>query len=478
MSLFTQQQSSAPKTSIFSSTSTNSPGGLFSPQATLQTSSPANLFAPPATPKPSLFGATAPASAPSGGLFGNNAASGTPQTGGLFGSGSSAQPATGGLFGSSTTPATGSLFGSSNTPQTQPQQATGGLFGSTTTPATGSLFGSTNQSQSQPQQTTAGLFGSSTPQPQQQQQQTTGGLFGSSISQPTQATGSGGLFGSTSTPTATGTSGGLFGSSTTPSQQPSGGLFGSSNTQPTGGLFGNSSVGGTNNNSLFGPKPVTATTNQQSLFGASTNTVTNSNVASTSGTLLRTTRFNDLPDDVKRQLESLDGMIQNQCRLADTIKATELGREINDGTILLRQLKTDMHSTSALVDESATSLERLRKSVDSDVADVLRLGTGTGLAKFQLDYFLRMTAKLEDRMKDYEQTLEFVEIQLKGLADRPNPAAIVPAIKAQYGTFMVLADRVAALVERLRLLKEGFREIWRHQTGSVQDPFGGSIEGA
>ena len=50
-------------------------------------------------------------------------------------------------------------------------------------------------------------------------------------------------------------------------------------------------------------------------------------------------------------------------------------------------------------------------------------------------------------------------------------SAIVPALKAQYSTFMALADKVAQLDAALTLLKEEYRDIWRHQTGSVRDPF-------
>ncbi|KAH9819472.1 hypothetical protein DFH28DRAFT_26201 [Melampsora americana] len=202
--------------------------------------------------------------------------------------------------------------------------------------------------------------------------------------------------------------------------------------------------------------------------------------------LLRTTRFNDLPDEFKRQLESLDAMIQNQCRLADTIKSTELGKEINEGSSQLRQVKAELNGTSSLINESSIMLENLQKTLDQDISDILKIGTNleslnnnptksnqemNNLLKFQLDFFIKQTLKLNERIKVYEQTLEFVECQLKGLNDRPNPASIVPAIKAQYSTFMVLADRVAKLDSRLRFIEDGFIEIWKLQTGSVKNPF-------
>lgn len=157
-------------------------------------------------------------------------------------------------------------------------------------------------------------------------------------------------------------------------------------------------------------------------------------------------------------------MIQSQCRTADTIKATELGTEISEGSSLLRQVKgvspllfclhidvlllishppplppkkQEMHGTTTLVNDSATALENVRKTIDCDIEDLLKMGSiidsfvqpprpnttsnAPNHAKFQLEFFIKKTLSLEDRMKAYEETLEFVEIQLKGLADRPNP---------------------------------------------------------
>lgn len=87
------------------------------------------------------------------------------------------------------------------------------------------MFG--QPAQSQPQQNT-GLFGSTT---NQQSSTTGGGFFGSSTTQPQQPTS--GMFGSTQPQ-----QGGLFGS-TTQAQQ-TGGMFGSTNNnQQQGSLFGN-----------------------------------------------------------------------------------------------------------------------------------------------------------------------------------------------------------------------------------------------
>ncbi|OIW32281.1 hypothetical protein CONLIGDRAFT_264656 [Coniochaeta ligniaria NRRL 30616] len=168
---------------------------------------------------------------------------------------------------------TGGLFGSLGTqPQQQQQQQGGGLFGS-----------STMQAQQQP---SSGLFGASTAQPQQQQ---TGGLFGQSQNNQQQQTG--GLFGKKPTQAA---SSGLFNQS-----KPAGGLFGQSTAQPQTSAFGQSALGpgltmgqSTNNQQSQGQ--------QQVVPGVRIDV---SNIRST-------TRFNDLQEDLQKQIADIDKAIQ------------------------------------------------------------------------------------------------------------------------------------------------------------------------
>ncbi|PLW44387.1 hypothetical protein PCASD_04511 [Puccinia coronata f. sp. avenae] len=399
-------------------------------------------------------------------MFGATSTSAGPSSGGLFGA---AKPqSSGNLFGSSSG-ISGGLFGASTTTSTP--QATGNLFGSTTsTPQAGGLFRNSNQPATG-QQSSGNLFGAST-----QNTPATTNLFGSNNNN-LNASGSGGgnLFGSTQGTTTPNT--GLFGNNNQPaaSQQPAGN-FTNLNASGSGNLFGSNLLGSNKASSV----PVTP-----SPSGVG-NSVSQSNPVFT-----RTTRFNDLPEDAKKQLEMLDAMIQIQCRHSDTLKAVQLGTEITEGTSLLRHVTSEMHATSASVKNSSKLLDSIRQSIDGDVADLLnlaaivdahhaqRMAVGAHNAadslpnpmKFQLEFFSQKTADMEERVKRYRQTIDYVELQLKGLFDRPSPASIVPALKAQYSTFMVLADKVAQLNGAIETLKDEYRDIWRHQTGSFRDPF-------
>ncbi|KAH6676334.1 hypothetical protein B0J14DRAFT_585299 [Halenospora varia] len=282
--------------------SMSGPGGL-----SINTNSANSLFGSSTTQAPAggMFGNSA-ASKPATGLFGaSTTGTSAPQTGGLFGSAPASQPQTGGLFGSTA-------------PSAQPQ--TGGLFGSTTAsqPQTGGLFGSAAAA-SQPQ--TGGLFGSTTTSTQPQ----TSGLFGSAPAQPAQT---GGFFGGLNTQNQPKPAGSLFGGlGSTQNQQPQqqNSMFGASqaqNTNQSSGFPGGLSFGQGN------------TQNQQTVPG----------VRISVHELRGTTRFSDCHEQIQKEIERFDEMLQMQIRLKNDCDAImpahdqQLSQIPNDVTFCNRKL--------------------------------------------------------------------------------------------------------------------------------------------
>jgi nucleoporin p58/p45 len=257
------------------------------------------------------------------GSFGLGAASQPQQQGSLF-AGATSQPAqSGGAFGASVSQPAPGLFGS-----TTSQPASSGFFGAATSqPASGGLFGSTS---SQPPKT-GGLFGTSASQPAP-----SSGLFGMAASQ---ATPSGGLFGSTTQSTQ---GGGLFGAASS-QPAPSGGLFGAApQAAQGGGLFGGTSSN--TSQSVFGATQAAQGTSllagsrlggaappagmlnlgQQSTLGTSS-----SNARIDLEHLRPTTKFDQLTEELQREILNLDTAILNEINrcnevsdLLPTIEAT------------------------------------------------------------------------------------------------------------------------------------------------------------
>ncbi|PFH53148.1 hypothetical protein AMATHDRAFT_55609 [Amanita thiersii Skay4041] len=426
----------------------------------------------------SLFGSTTNTTQPSAGLFGGTSTTfQQPQTGGIFGTSTSTtqQPQTGGLFGNSTT-------------TTQPQQ-TGGLFGSTTgsqQPSTGGLFGSTATGTQQPQ--TGSLFGSATGTQQSQ----SGGLFGSSTTtQP-----STGLFGSTTT-SAQQPQTGLFGSSST-STLPQTGLFGNiSSTQPqtTGGLFGSNQSQQQQQPSLWGSTTTSANPLQSQptlpSFGNSifpTKSQQPQQQQLNSGVFLtKSTKFNDLPEDVRKELEILDTFVQGQVQISKDLHQRKLGEEPLKGHELMKGVHRDFVNCSTTVRNDLHFMRDLKAKVDQAVEDTIvatRIvdgyrnpqagGSGTGYLKehatFPFEYFARITEQIKARLTWYKSTIEQIERKLTS-STQTTPHSIAATLQAQHQIFLALASKTATLDSEVQKLKALYTQLWRQKTGSMRDPF-------
>ncbi|OJD40214.1 nucleoporin nup49 [Diplodia corticola] len=286
----------------------------------------------------SLFGSSTSASQPqsSGGLFGGTASTSQPQSGGLFGSSTNnAAPATQGS----------SLFGGAlNKPATPAATTGGGLFGG------GAAPGSTPASQPQ---TGSSLFGGALGQNQQQgqqqqgqQQQQGGGLFGNTA-QATQ-TPAPSLFGSSTAQNQSKPS--LFGSTTTATQPQQPSLFGGSamnnSQQPAGGgMFGS-----TQNNAGM----------QATVPGVRID------ISQVRGS----TRFSDLHEDMQKQIEQMDSLIQQQISHHDQCQAFIDGRLKENISYLpndVEWVNGKCEAVETALDNDSQAIAQLKQTIKKDV---------------------------------------------------------------------------------------------------------------
>ncbi|KAI6042913.1 hypothetical protein EDC04DRAFT_2655372 [Pisolithus marmoratus] len=429
--------------------------------------------------------------------------------GATFGASTTAAPASTSIFGQATAskPA-GSLFGSVQPttstftgfgqPQQQQQQPTTSPFGqpasgTTTQGGSGtSLFGGATQPQStpgafggttqQPQGTGTSLFGGGTPQPQttgtslfggapqQQPQGTTGTpLFGTAQQQPQLTTGTS-LFGSTpqsSAPTQPTT--GLF-SSQQPAQQGTG-LFGSTlQPQPTLPAFGTGST-------TTGPSP----------FGVQ-QSMSISPVQPTGQVLFsKSTKFNDLPEDIKKKFEALDAHIHGRIQISNELKQRKLGQEPTKGQALIREVHKELLSVTSMIQADAQYVRDLNTKTEQAVQDTIaatRIVDGfkspqqhtvclKNYASFPLEFFTRVSKEMHERLQWCKNTIEQIERKLSSTVTQQQntPQAIASALQAQHAIFVSLAAKTATVDAELQKLKALYTQLWRAKTGSVRDPF-------
>ncbi|KAL5486112.1 NUP49 [Sanghuangporus weigelae] len=358
----------------------------------------------------------------------------------------------------------------------------------------GSGFTFGQQQQPQQQQPSTGLFGSSTnqQQPQQQQQQPSTGLFGQ--------------------PTSTG----LFGSSTSaaqpqqqPQQQQSSSLFG--NTQPTTsafGGFGASTFGGGQQNqqqlqpqggasSLFGqPAQTQVQQQQQAQFQQQQQQQQQSTAAANAGAPLftKTTKFNDLPEDVRKKFEQIDAHIQGRVQISTELKQHKLGDEPQKGAEQIRIVHKDLVNSINKLRSDIAAMRELRGRMDQAVQDTIAAtriidafkASQSGqsaqsqqtvwlknYAGFPLEFFTRVTEQLKERLQWFNNTLEQIERKLVSEANHVSitPQSVTSTLQAQHASFVALAAKTAALDGELQKLKHTYRTLWRARTGSARDPF-------
>ncbi|KAI0663818.1 hypothetical protein C8Q70DRAFT_952925 [Cubamyces menziesii] len=440
------------------------------------------------------------------------------------------------LFGQSTTqPQGSSLFG--NTQQQQQQQPGTSAFGgfgqtqNTQNTQGSSLFGSTlgqnnqQQQQQQPQQGSS-LFGSTLGQNTQQQPQQGSSLFGSTFGQPQQPQQqqqgqqpSTGLFGQTASQQpqqkslfGTGT-GSLFGNTAQnqqgqqqQQQQSTFGGFGASTstlqpqaTQPS--LFGSTTQGTQVGSSLWGKPPV----QQQQQVGAPLFT--------------KSTKFNDLPDALKKTFENIDSAIQSKVQICNDLKQRKLGDEALKGQEEIRNVQKELTAAISVLTSDVQHTKDLKHKVDQTVQDTIvatRIVEGfrnpqqhgqylKTYANFPLEFFNRVTEQMKERLRWYKTTIEVIiqlpfastarshlsahlrphhpqhiERKLSSAASQPQhtPQAIVTTLEAQHATFMALAAKAAALDAELQKLRTLYTQLWRAKTGSMRDPFNELDRGA
>ncbi|KAG7089398.1 hypothetical protein E1B28_011086 [Marasmius oreades] len=446
------------------------------------------------------------------GLFGQSNA---PGAGTGFGQNQQQQGGTGtGLFGQSNAPGAGTGFGQNQ----QQQGGTGtGLFGQSNAPGAGTGFGQNQQQQSGAapgtgvfggQQSTGGtgtgLFG----QGNQQQQGASGtGLFGQSN---TGGTGTN-LFGGQQQQGLTGTGNNLFGTGGTGTNVF--GNFGQNTQQPAVGtsLFGQN-TGGTGN-SMFGQQPQQPQQQQGSLFGGASaanpfGANTQQNQTSLWGRpgapqhlqsnhqqpppFTKTTKFNDLPEEIKKFFEHIDTHIQGRVQISKELHQRKLGEEATKGQEIVRSVNRDLIHTSTTIRNDLQFTKDLKAKADQAVQDTIvatriidgfrnTQANGAYLkdhASFPLEFFTRITRQTKERLAWYKSTIEQIERKLSSMANQPHitPQRIVSALQAQHATFLALSGRTATLDTELQKIKTMYTQLWRARTGSVRDPFDGGAD--
>ncbi|KAI0303669.1 hypothetical protein B0F90DRAFT_1707951 [Multifurca ochricompacta] len=201
----------------------------------------------------------------------------------------------------------------------------------------------------------------------------------------------------------------------------------------------------------------------------------------------KSTKFNDLPDNVKKTFEDIEAHVQGRVQISKDLKQRKVGEEATKGQDLIRSVHKDLINSITVLQNDVLTTRDLKAKVDQSVQDtIVAVHTidgfrnpqqhGTHLrnhANFPLEFFTRITDQMRKRLQSYKETIEQVERKLTSAAQQVQhtPHGISATLEAQNASFIALANKTAALDADLQKLKALYTQLWRAKTGSMRDPF-------
>ncbi|KAI0067291.1 hypothetical protein BV25DRAFT_1819618 [Artomyces pyxidatus] len=201
----------------------------------------------------------------------------------------------------------------------------------------------------------------------------------------------------------------------------------------------------------------------------------------------KSTKFNDLPDNVRKVFEDIEAHVQGRVQISNDLKQRKVGEESTKGQDLIRGVHKDLINAITVLQNDVLSTRDIRAKVDQSVQDTI-VAThiidgfrnpqqhGAYLrnhATFPLEFFTRITEQMRRRLQWYKATIEQIERKLASTAQQAQytPQVISTTLEAQHASFIALANKTAALDADLQKLKVLYTQLWRAKTGSMRDPF-------
>ncbi|KAJ3093357.1 Nucleoporin p58/p45 [Physocladia obscura] len=243
-----------------------------------------------------------------------------------------------------------------------------------------------------------------------------------------------------------------------------GSLFGApATTAGTNSLFGGQSMA-TAQPTLFGTQQ-----QPQQAFGMSTNFGTTQQQQQQQlqqPVLEKTTRYGEIPVNIRTELDTFENFIQKQINLAEEIASCEVESRIKESSKEFKNIELKYQGLKTLLDRDNALIQNLRTHVGREMKT----------ADFATRYFVNLTNSLESRLQMYRQTIDDLERHLQSLSQRTqsnqhSPQAIAEILKHQHESFLVIAGKIAAVHDSLSKQRDAFLAYRQRYFGDKKNPF-------
>ncbi|KAG2120510.1 uncharacterized protein F5147DRAFT_766427 [Suillus discolor] len=146
----------------------------------------------------------------------------------------------------------------------------------------------------------------------------------------------------------------------------------------------------------------------------------------------KSTKFNDLPDDIKRTFETIDSHIQGCIQISNELEQRKMGEEAIKGQELIRELHKELLGVSSVIQSDSLFAKDLKVKTEQAVQDTI---VATNIiegfknphqstaylknhASFPLEFFTRVTQEMQERLQWFKNIIEQIERKLSASASQ------------------------------------------------------------
>ncbi|KAI9365513.1 hypothetical protein DFJ73DRAFT_270812 [Zopfochytrium polystomum] len=201
--------------------------------------------------------------------------------------------------------------------------------------------------------------------------------------------------------------------------------------------------------------------------------------------IVKTTRYGELPEAVRGELDKMEKFIQKQISLAEEIqtnRADELilrvREQAQDAELKYQGLKNILDRDASLIKHLRSTVSREMKNADmaTRFIDAYQNPNPSNYPFRNQDYFsyfVDVTNQLESKLQLYRQTIDDLERHLQGITQRVQytPQSIVTIMRHQHESFLAIASKIAAVHDAVQKEKENFLHFRRRYFGETRNPF-------
>ncbi|KAJ3121229.1 hypothetical protein HK098_003889 [Nowakowskiella sp. JEL0407] len=193
--------------------------------------------------------------------------------------------------------------------------------------------------------------------------------------------------------------------------------------------------------------------------------------------ITNTTKYSQLPENVRKQIDEIEKYIQDQIHILEWITGNQPDSYISETTKETNQLQVKMKGLRNLLERDGTAINDLKRQIDhfariNDTASRYierykispynnKLVSGSDITE---NFFLYVASGLEERIQQYKQNIDELERHITSCTQAQqsqifSPQVIHDVMKTQHESLLMIASKVAANHDAIERLCEQYQKV-------------------